>query len=245
MTISLFMTRLGDCKPALLPRTGVIFALAVLLSFGAGVGGACADTGGGIVVIIGGGGGGGGGGQPPGPTIHDFYFTFSGALTGGGSVSGSATLVGEQQLSNDWLVIQLLNGKLNFQPSSGQFAGTYSLTLSSTGGPFPAMMPHSTHINYAGNPNFFGLFGIDFNVVQRVPSHSIFGGTVYQDMTVGDLFISGGNYNLSMNISGFSDTANGVNVNVAPGPTPGAGLFGLAFLMLAGAVARARDPMAR
>ena len=76
-------------------------------------------------------------GQTPTPVTHDFYFSFNGALNGGGSISGSATLVGEQQFPNVRLVTQALNGKLDFQPSSEQSAGAYTLTLSSNGGPFP------------------------------------------------------------------------------------------------------------
>jgi len=106
------------------------------------------------------------------------------------------------------------------------------------------MMPHPTRINYPGNPNFLTWLGIDFTVFQRVPFHTIVG-TVYENINVGDLFISDGNYNLSANILGFGDTATDVNVNVAPGPPPGAGLLALAFLLLTGAVARARDFMTR
>jgi hypothetical protein len=267
MNISPFATS----PAALSPRLGAILALTAIfaLSAGAGeaqaglcdLGGICGGLGdgGGGSVNIGGGGGGGGGGLSNNVVTQDFYLSFSGGLTGGGSISGSATLVAQERpvvvpasagapSYSLWSVTQVLDGTLAYQPSSGIGAGDYSLAFTPPHGGIFATVPspysNDNLLYYPGNPDFLDSLGIGFNVLQSIP-FNVLGRTEYENINVGYLVISDGNYNLSTNILGSNGTATGVNVNLAPGSTPGTGPLGLAFLMLAGAAARARGLLAR
>jgi hypothetical protein len=160
---------------------------------------------------------------PPPPVTQDFAFSFYGSLAGGGSISGGGILVTQQQSPGEYLVTNVLDGALNYVPSLAEDP-IYSLTYVSPG-------------TYLNNDNLLFPYsypqldpqGISFNVGN---------GAGYLNLSDPP----GNNYTFDIGGATFNGP---VNFQVTPGPTPGTGLLGFAFLILAGAAARARGLVAR
>ena len=157
----------------------------------------------------------------PPPLIQDFYFSFN-AILDGGSVSGGGALVAQQQTPGVWLVTGAFGSLDYVTPSLDR---VYGLNLRPTDPQFPTDPIRN-------NDNLL-LFGGGL----QLTDHGV-------TFTVGDGFgllnIADGAYVFTSDFAG----AGTGSFLASPGPAPGTGLAGVALLLLAGAVARARGLLA-
>jgi len=217
--MSISTTRPAGCGAALSLRLGAILALTAFLALGAGAKDAqaaeCTECG------------------PP-PVIQDFYFNFSATLDGG-SISGGGMLMAQQQSPGVWLVTDA-TGALNLIPPNPVTpASMYSLNLlpPNTWPPNP-IWPSSPIV--PNNDNLLIIYGTAAQLTNQGISFAV--GDGFGNLNIADPPFS---YNVTTDFAG---TGTG-SFFATPGPTPGTGLAGLAFLILAGATARARGLLAR
>jgi hypothetical protein len=169
------------------------------------------------------------------PLEKDYHFSFSAELSDG-FISGSGVLVtGPLASLPNYLVppgarqvTTIKGGTATYTPDApGSSASDYNLTL----------IPVDTYPTPSGVP----ALSNDNIYVPKGNSQLDNYGISFAVGALGDINIADGSYNFTSTFAG-----NGTgNLQTSPGPTPGTGLLALTFLMLAGAVARARGFLAR
>jgi hypothetical protein len=160
---------------------------------------------------------------------QDFYFNFSATLTGG-AISGSGILEAEPQSPGVWLVTDA-TGVLNFYPP----IPVYPPVPIYPPDPFRLLPPNGfPPTPFVPNDNLLILNGAAAQLTSGGISFAVGDG-------LGNLNIADGNYSFTTDFAG-SGTG---SFFATPGPTPGTGVLGLAFLILAGVAARARGLLAR
>ncbi len=154
------------------------------------------------------------------PRTKDFNFSFSGSVSGGGTIFGSGVLVAKPYGSpGEWLVTNVLNGALDI-------AG-FPLSLTWVA---PGAYLNNDNLLFPNLSPQLDNFGISFDVAN---------GAGYLNLSDPPM-----TYNFSLDLLGATFTG-AASFQATPGPAPGTGMAGLGFLILAGAAARARGLLAR
>ncbi|HTO79140.1 MAG TPA: hypothetical protein VMJ31_05115 [Methylocystis sp.] len=166
----------------------------------------------------------------PGPASGDFVvdlLTPNNSATPGtyqitGSLSGTATLVNVTAWTSGDLAAYLGIGASPANPIGAYLPSTQALDPGATGFFVRQVDLGQVTLNGPSNPNLFPLLNLD------------------SQLPVGSYIVAFLNEGTANSPNWIATANSGAILETAPGPTPGAGLAGLAFLVVAGALARMR-----